>query len=173
MTLPLEERALDPQAPRRKSAGMAAAVSALMAAIPWGPLLAQTSESNPLRLLPNHATASVADLEKESEWYRRVLGFHEIHRVQGSPDFGVLQMGIPGYRIDLVWQKGSSRPHEAQGSFQQGWLHVVFETPVVDAAYKRLMELGTDVKADRNAQAAITRLVFHDPEGNELEIVPR
>lgn len=172
MTPPLQAHALDPQAPRRKSPGMAAAVLTLTAAIPWGPLLAQTTDSNPLRLLPNHATASVADLEKESEWYRRVLGFHEIHRFQGSPDFQVLQMGIPGYRIDLVWQKGSSRPHDARGPFQQGWLHVVFETPVIDAAYKRLMDLGTDVKADRNAQATITRLVFHDPEGNELEIVP-
>ena len=173
MTLSLEERALGPQDPRRKSAGTAAAVLTLSAAIAWGPLPAQTTDSNPLQLLPNHATASVADLEKESEWYRRVLGFHEIRRVRGNPDFEVLQMGIPGYRIDLVWQKGSSRAHQARGSFQQGWLHVVFETPVIDAAFERLRDLGTDVKADRNAQAMITRLVFHDPEGNELEIVPR
>ena len=174
MTLPLvDERALPQQNPPRTSPSMTAPLLVLMAAIPWAPLLAQTADSNPMGLLPNHATASVADLEKESEWYRRVLGFHQVRRVHASPDFEVLQMGIPGYRIDLVWQKGSSRPHEAQGSFQQGWLHVVFETPAIDAAYKRLVDLGTDVKADRNTQAAITRLVFHDPEGNELEIVPR
>jgi catechol 2,3-dioxygenase-like lactoylglutathione lyase family enzyme len=173
MLLAVDERALPQQAPRRKSAGMASVLSALIATIPWGPLLAQAAENNPLGLVPNHATASVADLEKEGEWYRRVLGFREIRRMQGGPDFAVLQMGIPGYRIDLVWQKGSSRPHEAQGALEQGWLHVVFETPAIDAAYKRLVDLGTDVKADRNAQAAITRLVFHDPEGNELEIVPR
>jgi hypothetical protein len=29
------------------------------------------------------------------------------------------------------------------------------------------------VKADRNAQSAITRLVLYDPEGNEIEIVPQ
>lgn len=76
----------------------------------------------------------------------------------------------PGYRIDLVWQKGSSRQQETQGAFEQGWLHIVFKTP--DAAYKYLLEQKTDVKADRSAQPAITRLVFHDPEGNEVEMVP-
>ena len=173
MRLALDQRALPQQVARRKSAVVASVLSALIAAIPGEPLLAQDTENNPLGLLPNHATASVADLEKEGEWYRRVLGFHEIRRMQGGPDFKVVHLGIPGYRIDLVWQKGSSRAHGPQGPFLQGWLHVVFETPAIDAAYKRLVDLGTDVKADRNAQAAITRLVFHDPEGNELEIVPR
>jgi catechol 2,3-dioxygenase-like lactoylglutathione lyase family enzyme len=150
-----------------------AMVLALISLSPWGPLSAQTAETNPLQLFPHHATASVADLEKESAWYQRVLGFHEIARMHPGPDFEVLHMGIPGYRIDLVRQKGSIRQHDATGYFAQGWLHVVFKTPVIDADYKRLVDLGTDVKADRDAQSAISRLVLHDPEGNELEIVPQ
>jgi len=134
---------------------------------------AQTAEVNPLQLSPHHATASVADLDKESRWYERVLGFQEIKKVRNGSDFEVRQMSIPGYRIDLVWQKGSSRQHGAKGSFSQGWLHVVFKTPVIDANYERLLALETDVKADRDAQSAITRLVFHDPEGNEIEILPQ
>lgn len=127
-------------------------------------------DPNPLHLAPDHATASVADLDKESEWYEHVLGFQELSR-GGQADFQVRHLGIPGYRIDLVWQKGSARPHGA-GASVQGWFHVVFKTDAVEADYKRLVALGTDAKADRDAQSNISRLVFHDPEGNEVEIVP-
>ena len=133
---------------------------------------AQSSQSNPLQLSFHHATVSVADLDKEIAWYERVLGFQQGKRFDVSDDFAVVQMTMPGYRIDLVWQKGSSRPLQPQGTFRQGWLHIVFKTPAIDAAYKHLLEQKTDVKADRSPQSAITRLVFHDPEGNEVEIVP-
>ncbi len=82
-------------------------------------------------------------------------------------------MGISGYRIDLVWQKGSSRPHGTTGSFQQGWLHVVFKTPALDEDYKRLTEAKANVVADKDSQSKITRLLLHDPEGNEIEIFPK
>jgi catechol 2,3-dioxygenase-like lactoylglutathione lyase family enzyme len=134
--------------------------------------LGQATESNPMQLSPHHATAVVADLDKESAWYQRVLGFHEVERMRPNPDFEVLHLAIPGYRIDLVRQKGSSR-QQATGFFAQGWLHVVFKTPVIDADFKRLKDLGTDVKADRSAEGAIQRMTFHDPEGNELEVVPQ
>ena len=42
----------------------------------------------------------------------------------------------------------------------------------IDAAYNFLQEQKTDVKPDRNAQSAITWLVVHNPEGNEVEMVP-
>jgi catechol 2,3-dioxygenase-like lactoylglutathione lyase family enzyme len=137
-----------------------------------GQVLAQTMDSNPLQLSPHHATALFADLDKEKEWYQRVLGFRAVARMRPTPDFEVLHMAIPGYRIDLVWRKGSSRPHDAARAPVQGWLHVVFKTPAIDADYQRLTALGADVKADRDPKNALARLVFHDPEGNELEIVP-
>jgi catechol 2,3-dioxygenase-like lactoylglutathione lyase family enzyme len=145
---------------------------AFVAAVPSIDRAAEADDQNPLQLEADHATASVADLDKESAWYERVLGFRELSRNQGA-DFGIRHLGIPGYRIDLAWQNGSSRPGETTGYQKQGWLHVVFRTDAVDADYKRLVELGTDVKADRTQQGTVTRLVFHDPEGNELEIVPR
>jgi catechol 2,3-dioxygenase-like lactoylglutathione lyase family enzyme len=129
------------------------------------------AEPNPLQLSPDHATASVASLDKETEWYERVLGFKETGRVQPNPGFEVRHLAIPGYRIDLVGQKGSVRQHAVTGAYNQGWYHVVFKTPNIDKAFGWLQMMGTDVKANRNAQAAITRLVLHDPEGNELEIV--
>jgi catechol 2,3-dioxygenase-like lactoylglutathione lyase family enzyme len=145
---------------------------ALIALLIGGRAFGQATDSNPMELAPHHATAVVADLEKESAWYQRVLGFHEVERIRPNPDFEVLHLSIPGYRIDLVRQKGSSR-QRATGYLAQGWLHVVFKTPVITADFKRLTDLVTDVKADRNAEGAIQRVTFHDPEGNELEIVPQ
>jgi catechol 2,3-dioxygenase-like lactoylglutathione lyase family enzyme len=125
---------------------------------------------NPLQLAPYHATASVADLDRETDWYQRVLGFKLARRIAVSDGFEVRQLAIPGYGIDLAWQKGSSRQHQTTGYFSQGWMHIVFKTPAVEAAYKHLQDLGTDVHAERNPQGVISRLVVHDPEGNEIEI---
>lgn len=113
-------------------------------------------ELNPLALVPDHATASVADLDRECAWYERILGFRELGRNQ-SPDFEVRHLGIPGYRIDLAWQKGSSRPAQPPGPPYQGWLHVVFRTAALEGAYQRLQALGTDVRADKGAQGAVFR----------------
>jgi len=118
-------------------------------------------------------TASVADLEKEAAWYERVLGFKRSQRLSDRDDFAMYQMTMPGYRLDLVWQKGSSRQHRAQGAFKQGWLHIVFQTPNLVAAYKYLQTQGTDVKPNRGTDGGITHLSLHDPEGNEIGIAPQ
>lgn len=61
---------------------------------------------NPLRLSPNHVTASVADLEREANWYEQVLGFRRSAKLGARKDFALYQMTMPGNRIDLVWQGG-------------------------------------------------------------------
>jgi catechol 2,3-dioxygenase-like lactoylglutathione lyase family enzyme len=126
---------------------------------------------NQLQLSPHHVTASVADLEEEASWYERVLGFRRSERMGDPNSFLLYQMTMPGYRIDLAWQKGSTNHRIGQGAIEQGWLHVVFKTPNIDAAFKSLQAKGTDVKAYRDNKSVITRIAFHDPEGNELEIV--
>jgi hypothetical protein len=99
------------------------------------------------------------------------LGFDRSRLLGNGADFQMYQMTTPGYRIDLVQQKGASRLRAPQPILVQGWLHVVFKTPDIDAAYKYLIDQKTDVKAIRDEHSVITRLVLHDPEGNELEIV--
>ena len=132
---------------------------------------AQSGNINPLRLSPNHVTASVADLDSEANWYERVLGFQRSARLGGRKDFALYQMTMPGNRIDLVWQAGSARHQQAKGPFEQGWLHMVFNTPDLGAAYKYLVAKGTDVKMDRNAEGQVVHLTLHDPEGNEIGLV--
>ena len=151
-----------------KRATFAILAAAAVAALAGG--AAHAADANPLRLTPDHATASVADLDKESRWYEQVLGFQELSRFQNPAGYTVLQMTIPGYRIDLVSAKASVRRSQGPGALNQGWLHLVFRTPAIDAAYARLTAQGVAVKVLRDAKANITRLTFLDPEGNELEI---
>jgi catechol 2,3-dioxygenase-like lactoylglutathione lyase family enzyme len=126
---------------------------------------------NPMQLRPDHLTASVANLDKEVAWYERVFGMSATVSHNRGPDFKVVHLSLGAvYHIDLAWQRGSVRQKEAN-YFRQGWEHVVFTTPAIEAAYKRLIELGTDARPDRNAQGLIWRIFVHDPEGNEIEMV--
>lgn len=137
----------------------------------WKTSVAQSIKSNSLHLSTNHVTASVANLEQEAAWYERVLGFHRSALLGGKKDFGLYQMTTPGNRIDLVWQMGSARHQQAKGRMEQGWLHVVFNTPDLKAAYEYLVAQGTDVAIERNAEQKIVHLTLHDPEGNEIGLV--
>jgi catechol 2,3-dioxygenase-like lactoylglutathione lyase family enzyme len=126
---------------------------------------------NPLVLSFNHVTALVADPGHESQWYQQVLGFHEVKRIADGPDFELRQLALPGCRIDLVWRRGSTRRGGDVAGAMEGWLHVVFQTPDIDAAFKHLTALRTDVKAERNADNMVNHLTLHDPEGNEIGII--
>ena len=130
---------------------------------------ALSAEPNPLKLIPHHATISVADLDKESQWYASVLAFEKSNCFD-SPDSKGCWMVIPGYRVDLIQQKGSSRKDTQIGPLRQGWLHVVFQTPMIEEALKRLQALGTDVKAFKSDDGHLQRLILHDPEDNEVEL---
>jgi len=132
-------------------------------------------------LQPDHATISVQDVDKEREWYERVLGFKFLKRMT-NPTSQVTMLVIPGYRIDLLKQNGSSRPPFTEPqALRQGYLHVVFNVPPseVQAAYDVLKARGSDVKPSALSVGAnkehpgIWLLQMHDPEGNEVEIVAR
>lgn len=123
-------------------------------------------------LVAQHMTLSVADIARESAWYTRVLGFTLQPHNDANPDYLNYHMTIPGYRIDLIQFKGSSRPAASDPLYaRQGWIHLAFTVPQLSGAFEQLKTLGTDVKgASNQAGGAISRLVLHDPEGNEIEL---
>jgi catechol 2,3-dioxygenase-like lactoylglutathione lyase family enzyme len=131
----------------------------------------QASPDNPLQLVPDHATLSVADLEKELAWYERVLGFKVAQRAK-MDDFEFAHMTIPGYRIDLSQHKGSVRHRVLDSEMEQGWMHIVFKTPAINAVYGQLVAQQAYVKEYKNKDSTINRLIVRDPEGNEIEIQP-
>ena len=125
-------------------------------------------------LAPDHATISVENIDRVAEWYEKILGFKIANRFDTNPDFLLEQLSIPGYRIDLVKCKGSARPAQANPVFlQQGWVHVVFNTQDLPSALKQLQALNVKLTSNQDADGTLTRLVLHDPEGNEVEVVRR
>ena len=146
------------------------ALLSLCVIVPVVLIAAPADAGNPLHLSPHHVTALVADLDMESQWYQKVLGFQEVKRFANGSDFAMRQLTVPGCRIDLVWRRGSTKRAPNGSGPVQGWLHVVFQTPDINAAFKRLKALGTDVTQDENADHIVDHLTLHDPEDNEIGI---
>lgn len=150
---------------RLTSLACLAALASLLAA---GSLQAQKAPANPLGLSFHHATVSVADIEKESRWYERVFGFQRGPLIS-SGNFKSYQMTMPSVRIDLIWQKGSTRP-PTRPVLDQGWRHIVFNVKNFDSTLQYLQKVDTDVKIFRDRSGKIEHLEVYDPEGNEIGI---
>lgn len=122
-------------------------------------------------LVPDHATLSVESLDKEADWYGRILGFKVLRRMDQNPDFINEQLAIPGYRIDLIKYKGSTRPaHQDSVYLTQGWVHVVFHVDDVATAVEQVKALGVDAKINNDDKGTPIQILLHDPEGNEIEV---
>jgi catechol 2,3-dioxygenase-like lactoylglutathione lyase family enzyme len=153
----------------------AAALAALaLAAAPQAMAQAPSAEAPapPVTgLVPDHATASVQNIEREAEWYGRVLGFKVFSKSDSNPDFRNWHLVIPGYRIDLVQWKGSHREPEGNSVYlKQGWTHVVFHVADVAAAVKQIEALHVDHTVNKDPKGVPIQILIHDPEGNEIEI---
>jgi catechol 2,3-dioxygenase-like lactoylglutathione lyase family enzyme len=131
---------------------------------------AMAESPNPLGLTLDHATIGVADMDKEIDWYRRVLGLQP-GKVLHTPKFDAQNMTAPGVRIDLIRQPGSTRPSPLMGFDKQGWLHVALTTHDAEAVYKHLIEMGVTVEANRNKNGKVAFITLNDPEGNNIEIM--
>jgi catechol 2,3-dioxygenase-like lactoylglutathione lyase family enzyme len=122
-------------------------------------------------LVPDHATLSVESLEREAEWYERVLGFKVFSKMESDPVSKSWHLVIPGYRIDLIQYKGSKRPTPVDPIYlQQGWTHVVFHVEDVAVALKTLQALDVDAKVNKDNNGTPIQLLLTDPEGNQIEI---
>lgn len=137
-----------------------------------GSVAAQAPAHDPLQFAADHVSLSVADMATEVAWYERVMGFKEVRRASFSPTVEFVELTIPGYRIDVIQNKASVRHRVLATDMEQGWMHIVFKSPAVEADYNQLVAEKTDAKADKNKDGSYNRLLVHDPEGNELEIQP-
>ena len=151
----------------------AAILAVLMLAAAPEALAQQAADAAPpvTGLVPDHATLSVENIEREAEWYGRVLGFKVFSKSEANPDFRNWHLVIPGYRIDMVKWKGSSRaPEGASVYLKQGWTHVVFHVPEVAAAVKALEALHVEMTVNKDPKGVPIQVLIRDPEGNQIEI---
>jgi catechol 2,3-dioxygenase-like lactoylglutathione lyase family enzyme len=131
----------------------------------------ETQASPVTGLVPDHATLSVEDLDKEADWYQRVLGFKMLRKSGTATTMINEQMAIPGYRIDLIKYPGSKRPATQDPIYlQQGWIHVVFHVDDVARALKQLEALQVEPKSVNKQDGVPIQILLRDPEGNEIEV---
>ena len=150
---------------------VALAALALAAASPASAQQAPATAPPVTGLVPDHATLSVENIEVEAAWLERVLGFKVFSKSEANPDFRNWHLVIPGYRIDLVKWKGSSRaPEGASVYLKQGWTHVVFHVPEVAKAVAALQALHVDATVNKDASGVPIQVLIRDPEGNQIEI---
>jgi catechol 2,3-dioxygenase-like lactoylglutathione lyase family enzyme len=136
--------------------------------------LAQSAAENPPQLSPPRTvTLVVADLAKEVEWYGTVLGFQDTHQFgKGRPDADnrAIRIALNGFRLDLVWHRGSTRP-PPPALYQEGYSHISFETTEIDRSYTWLTAHHIPIDAVRDPKTQGLKILrFHDPEGNEIHI---
>jgi len=132
-----------------------------------GPAAAQSTQ-NPLQLKPDHATASVANIDRAVRWYEDMLGFKVMNRGDRPNGSRFADLAIPGFGIGLVQNPGTPSANGARS----GWIHIVFSVPDPARAFAMLKSRGADVATRGNpAPTQITTFLLHDSEGNEIEIV--
>ena len=156
------------------TAGLSFATTVFCAETPISaPITGESATGNELGLFVDHVTIGVADLDKLAAWYESILGV-KATPVAHRPAYDLRQIFIPGFRIDLLFKKGSTRGEKApMDNDKQGLVRVGFGAHDPEAAYKRLVAQGVKPEVTRNPQGQITSLHFNDPEGNGVEIARR
>lgn len=135
--------------------------------------LGAQSASDSLDLKAHHAAASVGNMDRAIQWYKDKLGFKLILRQRLTPDREIAWLTIPGWRIDLLYDKHSvPSPRQKDHMMIQSWGHIVFAVPDVDRAWAILKARGVELPEPvaTNEQLHIRTSHFPDSEGNWLEI---
>lgn len=138
--------------------------------LPAGILRAQdVVAENPLQLTAHHASLSVADLDRAQAFYENILGFKP-GAVRKGVDSETRQVVIPGFAINLTKREGSTRHPRSEGNLEQGWIHIVLETPILDDVQKRLEAENVPTRPAMR-DGVLSRLLVFDPEGNQIELI--
>jgi catechol 2,3-dioxygenase-like lactoylglutathione lyase family enzyme len=126
-------------------------------------------------MTPMHITLSVASIDVERNWYEKALGFKQSRTVNENPNQTLIRVVIPGFGIDLIQAKGSTRSTpRTPSNLQQGYVHMAFTVADINAALAALKAINADVTPGQpDAKGAIDMLLVRDPEGNELELFSR
>lgn len=145
--------------------------SLLLTLVPvYAPLAQDAGDENPLQLKAHHASLSVDDLDRAQAFYQDILGFKP-GNVRKADNGETRQLVIPGFAINLTKRIGSMRHPRAEGSLEQGWIHIVLETPILDEVRARLDEQSVPNRPALNADGELSRLLVFDPEGNQIELI--
>lgn len=129
-------------------------------------------------LSPFMVAISVADLQKETDWYVKMLGA----KVVKDADFGgagthFRWLMIGTQRLELVYSptakdSNPARPKPPGHAGLHGFTHVTLATPDIAATKKALLAKGATLALDVTdvTPLGVRVLYLADPEGNAVEI---
>jgi glyoxylase I family protein len=130
----------------------------------------------------DHVGVNVADLAAAEAWYCKAFGLERDLAVRidaAGLDIVMLRSERSGHRVELLYREGS-RPGlragtPAQAALTQGFGHIAFDVPDLDAAHEHLLSAGARaVMAPQPSPEPGVRMAFvADPEGNLIELVER
>jgi catechol 2,3-dioxygenase-like lactoylglutathione lyase family enzyme len=127
----------------------------------------------------DHVGLSVADLDRQRDFYGRSLGLTAIDERVELPDAQVrtvILRGHAGLKIELI-ERGGSTPQEFSDPFDgagtQGYFHWALAVEDLDTVFAQMLDAGaTEVSAPAPAARAGARFAYvKDPEGNLLELI--
>ena len=130
----------------------------------------------------DHVGLNVADLAAAEAWYREAFGLERELTVRVAAidlDIVMLRSAAFGHRVELLHRPGSSPGLRAvspgEAVLTEGFGHLAFDVPDLDAAHRRLLSIGArEVMAPQPSPEPGVRMSFlADPEGNLIELLAR
>ena len=117
----------------------------------------------------NHAVLFVRDLDRSTDFYRKVFGFEEIAREGGVMAFLRASGSANHHDLGLMAVGGDAQAHSARSV---GLYHLAWEVPTIEdlaAAASVLSEL--EALTGMSDHGATKSLYGRDPDGIEFEIM--
>jgi glyoxylase I family protein len=131
-----------------------------------------TSPTVPAVSAVQHISLTITDLERSTEWYQRVLGFHHV-RSATVGGFSLSVLASPGDELSLTLSKHPDNPGRQFSETRTGLDHLSFTVADMDS-----LKTWTDhfdrqgvVHSPAAEDPFGVVLVFRDPDNIQLELV--
>ncbi len=120
----------------------------------------------------DHVAVTVADMERSVRFYRDVMGFKVLGRVQPREGFTIVCIGTGNDAfLELFHFASGSKPLEFENS-DVGLKHIAFKVDDVEGIAAKLHEHNVEFTVEpTSAKGGIRVAFFKDPDGNLLEII--
>lgn len=121
----------------------------------------------------DHIAITVVDMARSVKFYRDVMGFAVMGRVQPREGFTIVCVDIGNDAfLELFHFASGSRP---LGNFENsdvGLKHLAFKVDDVDSVVTKLKQHNVEFTVEpTNASGGIRVAFFKDPDGNILEVI--
>ena len=115
-----------------------------------------------------HTNFTVFDLQKSLTFYKEIIGFNEIRRMEaedGSYVIVYLGDGFGGHQLELTWLRDRKEPY----NLGDNEIHFAVTTDDYDAVHAHHKALGLNLWENE----AMGIYFVADPDGYWIEVVPQ